>query len=101
MVSIGILKFTHILVCCYSNEINQQNRSQILVLGQVKSLEEIRLKSGVEEKSYTMLQRFKLWLYSSRKEASGGSFEKQSSIEMVKKPSNTSLSMKSSSSMKI
>lgn len=31
------------------------------------------------------MQRFKLWLYSSRKEATIESFEKQASIEMVKK----------------
>lgn len=72
------------------------------VLELVKKMEEARLKSGVEEKSYTMVQRFKLWLYSSKEKGTNesGSFEKQASIEMVKKPSQTSLTKSVSSLVK-
>lgn len=70
------------------------------MLSQVQTMEEARLRSGVEEKSYTMLQRFKLWLYSSKEKGTieSGSFEKQASIEMVKKPDQGSLSNKSDNS---
>ena len=76
------------------------NLSLLNVLSQVQTMEEARLRSGVEEKSYTMIQRFKLWLYSSKEKGTieSGSFEKQASIEMVKKPSQTSLDNRSQNS---